>query len=519
MKENVKIKWALISCWDKKDLMKLVQPLSENGVEIISSGGTADFLKNHGINVVPVETVTGFKEVLDGRVKTLHPAIHAGLLAKRTPSHLKQLEENGIKPIDLLIVNLYPFLEMSGEKKSREEMIEYIDIGGPAMLRAAAKNYEYVTTLHHPKQYQAFLEVLIQNNYEVPKFIREKLASDVFFYTAFYDSQISRYLDDLNTENTMPERISQFYQKKQDLRYGENPHQAGALYKSWSVGRDDVEAIEQLWGKEMSFNNYVDVTAALSLTLEFNEPSIAIIKHTNPCGFASDTKLSEAFIKAREGDPVSAFGGIVASNKPLDSETAKEISETFFECVIAPDFHPDAVDILQSKKNLRMLKANLETFASVLFDYKFLPFGMLSQQADTGKEPEVTFLSVGSRKPSDNEKNDLIFAWKVVKHVKSNAIVYAKSRQILGVGAGQMSRVDSVRLAAQKALAFGHDLTGAVMASDAFFPFRDGIDEAAKYGITAVIQPGGSVRDDEVLEAANEKSMAMLHTMIRHFKH
>jgi phosphoribosylaminoimidazolecarboxamide formyltransferase/IMP cyclohydrolase len=519
MNDTVKIKRALISCWDKTDILLLVRPLIEKGIEIISSGGTATFLQENGIDVTPVEKITGFKSILDGRVKTLHPAIHAALLARRTTEHLKQLDENGIEPIDLVVVNLYPFLEMTLKKKSLEEMIEYIDIGGPAMLRAAAKNYEFVTTLHHPAQYKDFLQIWIENDYHVTKKVREKLAADVFFYTAFYDSQVSKYLDEHIEEKVLPERISQFFHKEQDLRYGENPHQAGALYQPWSVKTTDTSLIEQLWGKDMSYNNYVDVTAALNVTMEFEEPAIAIIKHTNPCGLSTDDKLAQAFIKAREGDPISAFGGIVASNKPIDLETAGSIKETFFECIIAPDYHPDALEALQTKKNLRILKANLEKVLSFPFDFKYLPFGMLCQQADTGKDNTSSFLSAGSRNPTDNQKDDLLFAWKVVKHIKSNAIVFAKSRQILGVGAGQMSRIDSVKLAAQKAIAFGHDLSGAVMASDAFFPFRDGIEEAAKVGITAVIQPGGSIRDEEVLQAINEKKMAMLLTKIRHFKH
>ncbi|MCK4894904.1 MAG: bifunctional phosphoribosylaminoimidazolecarboxamide formyltransferase/IMP cyclohydrolase [Calditrichia bacterium] len=517
--QAIKIKRALISCWDKSGLLDIVTKLKASGVEIISSGGTAAYLSENNIPVTKVEEITRFKEILDGRVKTLHPMIHGAILAKRTPDHLQQLKDLQMEPFDLVLVNLYPFVEAVGESLSQSEMIELIDIGGPAMLRAAAKNYEQVVALHHPDQYQPFLDLWKKNEHSIPVNESMKYAKEAFFYTSFYDSQIFQYLENIENSNNIPDRVAQFYRKSHDLRYGENPHQSAAYYKSLSPEKGLDSDLQQLWGKEMSYNNYVDVASAMSLVKEFNAHTVAIIKHTNPCGLAMASSLPEAFERARAGDPLSAFGGIVACNEVVNPETAQMIKETFFECIIAPDYDQESLDILSQKKNLRILKYPSGEFSDLSFELKLLGIGLLVQKPDQGTFDPEKIKSVGYRKPSDDEEKDLYFAWAVAKHVKSNAIVFVKNLQVIGVGAGQMSRIDSVRIAKQKAETFGHDIKGAVMASDAFFPFRDGIDEAAEVGISAVIQPGGSIRDEEVIQAIQEHQMAMLLTQIRHFKH
>ncbi len=519
MSDSIKIQRALISCWDKTGIAEFASELSRNGVEIISSGGTARHLSEQGIPVIKVEEITGFPEILDGRVKTLHPLIHGAILAKRTPEHLAQLKAHGIRPIDLVIVNLYPFLEQVKESgKNLDDMVEVIDIGGPAMLRAAAKNFEYVAVLHHPDQYQRFLESWRSDDGQVPGELRRSLAAEAFFYSSYYDSRIAEYLDHSFNESRFPERLSQFFIKKQDLRYGENPHQPAALYGNFHENGRKGERFEKLWGKEMSFNNFVDVSAAYNLALEFAEPMAAVIKHTNPCGAATAASLTDAFRLAHATDPLSAYGGIVAVNRPIDKKTAEQIGQSFFECVVAPDYEAAALQILQKKKNLRLLKANLEDNSASL-EFKYLSAGVLAQGPDNLDYLAENLRSVGSREPSEQEKEDLLFAWKIVKHVKSNAIVFVKQKQLLGVGAGQMSRVDAVKLAGMKARQAGHDLDGAVMASDAFFPFPDGVEEAAAVGIRAVIQPGGSIRDEEVIAAAKQNEMAMFLTGVRHFKH
>lgn len=524
MKSNkdklITIERALFSCWDKSGIAALAAELWKRGVEIVSSGGTAEQLLRHNIPVLKVEEMTGFPEILDGRVKTLHPFIHGAILARRTPEHLSQLKKNGILPIDLLVVNLYPFLDR--EKKQDHtvsQMIELIDIGGPAMLRAAAKNYRHVIALHKPDQYQAFLEVWRKNNRRVPVEYARQWAADAFFYTAYYDSRVAAYLDGQSQQEKLPSRFSRFYIKRQNLRYGENPHQAAALYSEFDSGKSEENEMIQLWGKQMSYNNYVDVEAAYGLVSQFEAPVAAIIKHTNPCGAASDQTVARAFRRALAGDPVSAFGGIVAVNRPVDEETAGLIRQSFYECVIAPDFQDNALGLLKKKKNLRILKKKTSLGLSGDLEFTYLAAGLLVQQADLVDYEYDKLQTTGAREPSDAEKRDLFFAWKVVKHIKSNAIVFVRDLQVLGVGAGQMSRVDAVKLAGLKAREAGHNLKGAVMASDAFFPFRDAIDVAAGAGITAVIQPGGSVRDQQVIQAATEHGMAMLLTAMRHFKH
>lgn len=520
MNTKITIQRALISCWDKTGVETLAAELSGRGVEIISSGGTAVYLQKNHIPVTKVEDITGFPEMLDGRVKTLHPFIHGAILAKRTPEHISQLRERGIKPIDLVVVNLYPFLEnVNTEGKKLDEMVELIDIGGPAMLRAAAKNFAYVTILHRPAQYQDFLKELEKNGGSISFDFRRQCAADAFFYSAYYDSQIASYLDDTLSGKSLAPRFSQFFIKKEDLRYGENPHQQAALYDKFTQSGASANGLKQHWGKEMSYNNYVDVTAAYSLVSEFTDPMVAIIKHTNPCGAASAASLPEAFRKALATDAVSAYGGIVAVNRRVDRETADLIRQSFYECVIAPGYEDAALETLKKKKNLRILERALFTEKDAPQEYKYLPVGLLVQQADAKDYDPEKLSTVSGREPDEREKADLLFAWKIVKYVKSNAIIFVKNGQLLGVGAGQMSRVDSVKLAAEKARDAGHHLQGACMASDAFFPFRDGVDEAYKAGIVAVIQPGGSIRDEEVIVAAKEHNMAMLFTGIRHFKH
>ncbi len=519
MTDLIKIRRALISCWDKTGIVPLSSKLVENGVSIISSGGTYTYLLENKIPVTRIEDITGFPEILDGRVKTLHPFIHGAILARRIPKHLDQLAKQSIQPIDLVVVNLYPFLRYTQtDGKTLAEMIELIDIGGPAMLRAAAKNHEHVVLLYQPDQYETFLKLFEENNGSIPVDFSRSMAAKAFFYTAYYDSQISSYLMSQIEKTDLPSQVSMFFLKQQDLRYGENPHQKAALYRIFSANGGDYQ-IEQLHGKEMSFNNYVDVTAAYGLIAEFEEPSAAIIKHTNPCGVAAAENLAEAFSKALAGDPISAFGGIIALNRIVDKETAELIYQSFYECVIAPDYFSTALEILQKKKNLRLLKCKLFDKRKGEKEYKYLNGCILMQDVDTMDYDPDRLESVVERKPTKNEREDLLFAWKIVKHVKSNAIVFVKNKQLIGVGAGQMSRVDAVKLARMKAQELGHDTQGAVMASDAFFPFRDGIDEAAKAGIQAVIQPGGSKRDNEVIEAASQHGMAMLFTGVRHFKH
>ncbi len=518
MKEWIEIKRALISCWDKTGLLPFATALVGQGVEIVSSGGTARFLKENGLPVTEVSEVTRFPELLDGRVKTLHPAIHGGILARRIPEHLQQLEAQGIQPIDLVVVNLYPFLSMREKAElTTEEMVEFIDIGGPTMLRAAAKNFRHVVALHQPAQYQPFLESWKSHDYRFPVTESRKLAAEIFFTTAYYDAQIADYLTEQEEEEGFLEQISFFFQKEKNLRYGENPHQRAALYRPMTTGERKVP--EQLWGREMSFNNYVDVSAAAALAQEFQEPFVAIIKHTNPCGAASAASVSEAFDRALAGDPLSAFGGIVATNRPVDEATAEKIAASFYECVIAPEYHPGALKILQKKKNLRLLRHVPSGQEAKVPEAKFLPFGMLLQEPDTLDWVEEKLESVGARQPEKREREDLFWAWKVVKYVKSNAIVLVKNRQVLGVGAGQMSRVDAVKIAISKAREAGHNLQGAVLASDAFFPFPDGVEVAAEAGVSAIIQPGGSIRDAQVVETARKLNLAMLLTHIRHFKH
>jgi phosphoribosylaminoimidazolecarboxamide formyltransferase/IMP cyclohydrolase len=517
----IKIRRSLVSCWDKTGLERLCLKLREYGVDIISSGGTAEYLRNYDIPVTTVEEVTGSPEVLDGRVKTLHPAIHAGILTDQNAEHENDLKKIGAQPIQLVVVNLYPFLEKAvKENLSLDRAIEYIDIGGPAMLRAAAKNFQNVISLYHPSQYDELIQLLDGNNGQIPVEYSQKRAGEIFFYTAWYDGQIQRYfLQQSDDTEKLPQRESLFLEKKEELRYGENPHQAGGVYQPLMQIPRDLSAMEQLWGKQLSFNNYMDVNAAWELALEFANPAVVIIKHMNPCGAAISDELAEAFQKALNGDPQSAFGGIVAFNRVVDAQTAIAVSEIFFECIIAPGFEAGAIEILERKKNLRLLKLDSERGGANCHEIKSVNGAYLIQQTDKIEEDPKNWTIVTERKPNPEIMNDLDFIWKVCKHVKSNAIVVGRDLEVYGVGAGQMSRVDSVEMAVSKAKKNGRQLKNTVLASDAFFPFRDSIDRAAEAGVTAVVQPGGSIRDKEVIQAADDHNLVMLFTGIRHFRH
>ena len=501
------IRRALISVSDKTGIIDFALTLRQFGVEIISTGGTARSLREAGVDVLDVSDITGFPEMMDGRVKTLHPRVHGGLLALRdNPEHVAAMERNGIQPIDMVVVNLYPFAEtIARVGVTREEAIEQIDIGGPAMIRSAAKNARDVAVVVSPAQYDDLIVELRKNNGSLSIETRERLAQAAFEQTARYDSIVSSYLGGSS--------LALVLNKSGDLRYGENPHQQAALYKTSEGG--GVANAELLSGKEMSYNNYVDADAAWQLVCDFDAITCAIIKHTNPAGVGQGETVATAYQKALATDPVSAFGGIVAVNRPVDAAAAQEISKIFTEVVIAPGYDPAALEILQAKKNLRVLRmSSVEPARGP--EYKQISGGMLVQTRDQHQLKQEDLKVVSERPPTEDEIRALLFAWTVCKHTKSNAIVYARDGQTVGVGAGQMSRVDSVRIGAMRAQLH---VAGSVLASDAFFPFRDGLDEAARHGITAVIQPGGSVRDDEAIAAANEHGLAMVFTGVRHFKH
>jgi phosphoribosylaminoimidazolecarboxamide formyltransferase/IMP cyclohydrolase len=500
------IKRALISVSDKTGIIDFARELKHFNVEIISTGGTAKSLREAGIDVIDISDVTGFPEMMDGRVKTLHPRVHGGLLALRdNAEHVAAMERNEIQPIDMVVVNLYPFAAtIAREGVTREEAIEQIDIGGPAMIRSAAKNALYVAVVTSPKQYNELIIELKQNEGSLSLKTREWLGQAAFRQTARYDSIVSAYLGGAC--------LFPVFGKSTELRYGENPHQSATLTQADEGG---VANAELLSGKEMSFNNYVDADAAWQLVCDFEATTCAIIKHTNPAGVGQGETVASAYQRALATDPVSAFGGIVAINRPIDAAAAQEIAKIFTEVVIAPGYDADALNILQAKKNLRVLRmSSIEPEKGP--EYKQISGGMLVQARDRHQLKREDLKVVSQRQPTEDEIRALLFAWIVCKHTKSNAIVYARDGQTVGVGAGQMSRVDSVRIGAMRAQL---PVAGSVLASDAFFPFRDGLDEAARNGITAVIQPGGSVRDDEVIAAANEHGLAMVFTGVRHFKH
>jgi phosphoribosylaminoimidazolecarboxamide formyltransferase/IMP cyclohydrolase len=530
-----KIRRALISVSDKTGLVEFAQNLQRHGIELISTGGTAKLLRENGLNVRDVSEVTGFPEMLDGRVKTLHPKVHGGILGIRdNPEHRARMREHGIEPIDMVIVNLYPFLQTIRKPDvTMSEAIENIDIGGPAMIRSAAKNHNDVAVVVDPSDYPMINEMLDKWDSSLPQSVRYRLALAAFRHTADYDREIARFLasqqaDEAGAPAELPQEIELDLEKVNNLRYGENPHQRAALYQVAGGNEHGVATAAQLQGKELSYNNLIDGDAAWELVMELHRMHLheaegievphtcAIIKHTNPCGAGAAASALASFNKARATDPVSAFGGIIAFSGLVDGEAATEIAEMFAEVIIAPDFTDEAKKILNAKKNLRVLRMGEIGANRAQLELRRISGGVLVQDRDAELLDEAKLQIVSDRQPSPSELRTLRFAWAICKHVKSNAIVYAKEDQLIGVGAGQMSRVDSVMIGAMKAkLPIG----GSVLASDAFFPFRDGVDEAARHGITAVIQPGGSVRDKEVIEAANEHKLAMIFTGIRHFKH
>lgn len=508
------IKRALISVSDKTGIVEFAKKLEKNGIDIISTGGTFRALKEAGVSVIPVSDVTGFPEMMDGRVKTLHPKIHGGILALRdNPGHLKAMEENGIIGIDLVVVNLYPFQEtIKKPNVTREEAIENIDIGGPSMIRAGAKNYKYVTVVVDPTQYDDII-ARIEGNTLTEEF-RLSLAQKAFLHTAIYDSAIANYLSKEIDGDLFPAIFSPSYIKKQDLRYGENPHQKAAFYTNSQMS-GGMAGAKQLHGKELSYNNIVDMEAAWNLVQEWkDEAACVIVKHTNPCGVALGENAEDAFTRAFEADSKSAFGGIVAMNRPCDKAAAEKMKPIFFEVIIAPSFTEDALALLSEKKNIRLIE--VKPTEEKEWQLHKISGGLLIQTADDITETKNDWTCVTKRQPTEEEWKALAFAWKVVKHVKSNAIVLTGEKVTYGVGAGQMNRVGAAEIAIAEA---GENCHGAVMSSDAFFPFGDTIEAAGKAGITAVIQPGGSIRDQESIDMANKYGIAMIFTGHRHFKH
>jgi len=511
--EMQKIQRALISVSDKRGIAGLARELDVLGIEIISTGGTARLIRETGIAVRDVAEVTGFPEMLDGRVKTLHPKIAAGLLAVRAnPDHMRALQDYGIGLIGLVVVNLYPFEDVAARPDvSFEELIENIDIGGPTMIRAAAKNFQDVAVVTSPDDYPEIVSELTRNQGELTRETKWKLAKKAFRLTASYDAAIGARLEQVGgTESALPAVLRIQAPKLMDLRYGENPHQSAAVYGERGRG---IAGAEQLQGKELSYNNLVDLDAAWQLAREFGEPAVAIIKHTNPCGTAEQAALAEAYRKAFECDPVSAYGGVIGMNRVMDEETAREIAKTFIEAIAAPGYSAEALAVLAGRKNLRLMRVGEGSDPLVV---KSIAGGFLAQTPDCGRVERASAVVKSQRAPTEEEWRAMEFAWKVAKHVKSNAIVFARAGQTVGVGAGQMSRVDSVKLGAMKAAL---PLEGSVVASDAFFPFPDGVEEAVKHGATAFIQPGGSVRDAEVIAAADRLGVAMVFTGMRHFRH
>lgn len=514
---------AIISVSDKTGLIDFARFLAENGVTLHSTGGTAQALLEAGIDVVKIAEVTGFPEIMDGRVKTLHPRIFGGLLARRdNPQHLSEAAAHAIPLFDFVIVNLYPFADTIRKKSATlADAIENIDIGGVSLIRAAAKNHTAVAVVTRPEHYALVQRDMEQHGGTVSPELRRLLAVHAFAETATYDAQIQRYFAGQFSEaETLPEHLILPLEKVRDLRYGENPHQRAALYYQRTTRDTGVANARQLQGKELSYNNLMDADAAFHIAAAFGRPAAAIIKHANPCGVACAGKLFDAYKLALATDPISAFGGIVAVNTLVDEATAREMANIFTEVIIAPEFSREAVEIFAQKKNLRLLSLGSNHHReSDDLEVRPISGGILLQDRDLKPDNEAGFEVVSKRTPSEDEWRAMLFGWKVVRWVKSNAVIYVKEERTLGIGAGQMSRVDASQLAIDKAAAAGLDLAGSVVASDAFFPFADGVEAAARAGATAVIQPGGSVRDAEVIEAANAHNMAMVFTRIRHFRH
>ncbi len=518
------IKRVLVSVSDKTGIVDFCRELSLLGVEIFSTGGTLKSLQDAGVSAASISTITGFPEIMDGRVKTLHPKIHGGLLAVReNADHIKQTVENGISFIDMVVVNLYPFeATVAKPDVTFEDAIENIDIGGPSMLRSAAKNNESVTVVTDSADYALVLQEMRENNGATRRTTRLSLALKVFELTSRYDRAIASYLAGAVGQKNATVSMTVSLEREFDMRYGENPHQSAGLYRLTDENgtRSFEDFFEKLHGKELSYNNMLDIAAAVSLIEEFRneEPTVVIIKHTNPCGVAQASTLAEAYRRAFSTDTQAPFGGIIAFNRPLDMEAAKAVNEIFTEILIAPAFEEGVLEMLMKKKDRRLVRQT-NVMPKSGWEFKSTPFGMLVQERDSKIVAKEDLTVVTKRQPTEEEIADMMFAWKICKHIKSNTILYVKNRQTFGVGAGQMSRVDSSKIARWKASEVGLDLHGSVVASDAFFPFADGLLAAAEAGVTAVIQPGGSIRDNEVIEAADANNLAMVFTGMRHFKH
>ncbi|EHR0803066.1 bifunctional phosphoribosylaminoimidazolecarboxamide formyltransferase/IMP cyclohydrolase [Vibrio parahaemolyticus] len=524
------IRRALISVSDKTGIVEFAQALAERGVDILSTGGTARLLAEQGIAVTEVSDYTGFPEMMDGRVKTLHPKVHGGVLGRRGQDD-EVMTKHGINPIDMVVVNLYPFAEtVAKEGCTLADAVENIDIGGPTMVRSAAKNHKDVTIVVNASDYDRVIAEMDANDKSLTLETRFDLAIAAFEHTAAYDGMIANYFGTMvpsygenkegDEESKFPRTFNQQFEKKQDMRYGENSHQAAAFYVEANPQEASVSTARQIQGKALSYNNIADTDAALECVKEFNEPACVIVKHANPCGVALGKDILEAYNRAYQTDPTSAFGGIIAFNQELDAETATAIVERqFVEVIIAPSVSAEAIEVVAAKKNVRLLECGEWSTKTTGFDVKRVNGGLLVQDRDQGMVSLDDLKVVSKRQPTEEELKDALFCWKVAKYVKSNAIVYAKGDMTIGVGAGQMSRVYSAKIAGIKAADEGLEVAGSVMASDAFFPFRDGIDAAAEAGIKCVIQPGGSMRDDEVIAAADEHGMAMIFTGMRHFRH
>ena len=513
------VRRALVSVSDKSGLIPFVSGLSDLGIEVVSTGGTCRELREAGLDVIEVAEKTGFPEIMDGRVKTLHPTIHGGLLGRRGTDD-SVMEEHAIEPIDLLVVNLYPFEEtIAREDASIEDAIENIDIGGPAMIRAASKNHDGVAVVVSPDDYESVLLDLQQGTLSLDK--RRRLAAKAYAHTASYDTAITAYLSRSLHDDELGERFLYAGRLAEKLRYGENPHQGAAFYVDQQAPAGSLAAARQLQGKALSYNNIADSDAALECVKQFDSPACVIVKHANPCGVALAGNIMDAYDNAFKTDPTSAFGGIIAFNRPLDALTAGMIIDRqFVEVIVAPEIDADAAAVVAAKKNVRLLETGPWPEKSVAgLDFKKVSGGLLVQTTDLGTITADDLKVVTERAPTEDQVRDMLFAWTVIKYVKSNAIIFCKDNMTIGVGAGQMSRVYSTRIAAIKAADEGLEVKGSVMASDAFFPFRDGIDAAAEHGIAAIIQPGGSMRDDEVIQAANEHGLAMVFTGMRHFRH
>ncbi len=515
------IQRALVSVSDKTNIAEFAKQLHQRGVEILSTGGTAELIKKNGVPVTLISDYTGFPEMMDGRIKTLHPKVHGGILGRRdVPAHMAAMEQHAIAPIDMVVINLYPFeATIAKAGCTLADAIENIDIGGPAMVRSASKNYNDVAIVVNPVDYELVLTEMDAHNGAVTLKTRQRLSRDAFAMTARYDSMIAGYLSgQMGEASKFPPGYQTGLQKLSDLRYGENPHQQAALYTEAQPRATDVVQAQQLQGKELSFNNYIDMNAAWVCALEFEDSAAVIVKHTNPCGIACGGDQAGVFIQARETDPVSAFGGVLGFNRTVTLATAGEIVKNFVEVIIAPGYEAAALELFVKKKNVRVMQMPgiEDATGRPRMDIKLIGGGLLLQEADELTLDPEKLKVVSKIQPDDATMAELKFAWKVAKHVKSNAIVYARGQETVGIGAGQMSRVDSARLALDKA---NKEVKDCVMASDAFFPFRDSVDAAAERGIRAIIQPGGSIRDEEVIRAADEHKIAMVFTGIRHFKH